>query len=72
MFGWVRPVAAGTRRVLAIGLAFTATSAGSASAENVRHGLGIGVAMLMTTVLVAAIVQYGERPTSSGAAPRCR
>jgi hypothetical protein len=54
-----------TRRALAGGLALTALSAGTASAQDVRHGVGLGIAMLLTVLLVAAIVQYGSRDTRS-------
>jgi hypothetical protein len=54
-----------TRRALAGGLALTAASAGTASAQDLRHGIGLGIAMLLTVLLVAAIVHYGARDSRS-------
>ena len=54
-----------TRRALAGGLALTTVSAGTASAQDLGHGVGLGIAMLLTVLLVAAIVQYGSRDTRS-------
>ena len=51
----------GTRRALGGGFALTAVSAGTASAHNLRHGIGLGIAMLLAVLLVAAIAQYGAR-----------
>jgi hypothetical protein len=50
-----------TRRALAGGFALTAVSAGTASTRNLWHGIGLGIAMLLTVLLVAAVVQYGTR-----------
>ena len=54
-----------TRRALAGGLALTAVSAGTASARDLGHAIGLGIAMLLTVLVVAAIVQYGSRDTRS-------
>ena len=54
-----------TRRALAGGFALTAVSAGTASAQNLRHGIGLGIAMLLTVLLVAAMVHYGARHSRS-------
>ena len=54
-----------TRRALAGGLALTAVSAATASTQDLGHGIGLGIAMLLTVLLVAAIVQYGSRDTRS-------
>ena len=54
-----------TRRALAGGLALTAVTAGTASAQDLGHGIGLGIAMFLTVLLVAAIVQYGSRDTRS-------
>ncbi len=50
-----------TRRALGGGLALTAVSAGTASTQSLRHGIGLGIVMLVTVLLVAAVVHYGTR-----------
>ncbi len=54
-----------TRRALAGGVALTAASAGTASAQNLRHGITLGIVMLLTVLVVAAVVQFGARHSRS-------
>jgi hypothetical protein len=54
-----------TRRALGGGFALTAVSSGAASAHDLRHGIVLGIAMLLTVLLVAAIAQYGARHSRS-------
>jgi hypothetical protein len=54
------------RRALGGGFALTAVSTATAvSADSVRHGIALGIAMLLAALVVTAIVQHGSRNSES-------
>ena len=56
------------RRALGGGFGLTVVSTATAvSVDNVRHGIVLGICMLVATLAVAAIVQYGSRPRTPSA-----
>ena len=49
------------RRALAGGLAFGAVATGIALADSTRHGLGIGVALVIALTVAVGVIQFASR-----------
>lgn len=49
------------KRALAGGFAFGAVATGIALADSMRHGLGVGVAMLIAVALAVGVIQLASR-----------
>jgi hypothetical protein len=49
------------RRALGGGLAFAAVATGIAAADSPRHGLGIGVALVIALTLAVGLIQLASR-----------
>jgi hypothetical protein len=48
------------RRALAGGLAFGTIATGIALADSTRHGLGVGMALVITLAIAVAFIQYAS------------
>ena len=49
------------RKALGGGLAFGAVATGIALADSTRHGLGIGIAVLIALTLAVGVIQLASR-----------
>ena len=49
------------KRALAGGLAFGAVATGIALADSTRHGLGVGVALVIAVALAVGFIQFASR-----------
>jgi hypothetical protein len=49
------------RRALAGGLAFGTIATGIALADSTRHGLGVGVALVITLAFAVGFIQFASR-----------
>jgi hypothetical protein len=49
------------RRALGGGLAFGAIATGMALADSARHGLGIGIAVVIALTLAVGVIQFASR-----------
>jgi hypothetical protein len=49
------------RRALGGGLAFGAVATGIAAADSPRHGLGIGVAVVIALIVAVGVIQFAGR-----------